>query len=192
MGTVGREAAGPQVDEIIDLLNQGIAAEINDAYRYLMLSTIAAGVHAPAVVKMFARTAQDEWRHVGVLTERVAQLGGTPLASPSEAGARAYTEYRPAPKDPADLWTMLNDSLEGERAAIRYYRDLFERTQHTDPVTAQIARDALADEVDDEDELERRPANWPGSTGRPAGTGHVRRFCRMRHRVRRRYAARQQ
>ena len=29
MGTVGREAAGPQVDEIIDLLNQGSAAEIN-------------------------------------------------------------------------------------------------------------------------------------------------------------------
>lgn len=162
MGTVGREIVGAQVDEIIELLNQGIAAEINDAYRYLMLSTVAAGVHAPPVAALFARTAQDEWRHVGVLTARVAQLGGTPLASPSEAGARSYTEYRPAPKDPADLWTMLTDSLEGERAAIRYYRDLYERTRQTDPVTAQIARDALADEIDDEDELERLLANWPG------------------------------
>jgi len=123
---------------------------------------VVAGVQAPPVAALFARTAQDEWRHVGVLTARVAQLGGTPLASPSEAGARSYTEYRPAPKDPADLWTMLTDSLEGERAAIRYYRDLYERTRQTDPVTAQIARDALADEIDDEDELERLLANWPG------------------------------
>ncbi len=33
MGTYGRQIVGDRVDEIIDRLNQGIAAELNDAYR---------------------------------------------------------------------------------------------------------------------------------------------------------------
>jgi bacterioferritin len=154
MGTVGREIVGGKVDEIIDLLNQGIAAEINDAYRYLLLSTVAEGVHGRQVAELFARTARDEWGHVALLMERVSQLGGEPLASPAEASQRSYVEYRPAPKDLADVRTMVLDSLAGERAAIRFYRDLFDRTRDVDPVTAEVARRALADEIDDEDELE--------------------------------------
>jgi bacterioferritin len=161
MGTVGREIVGTQVDEIIDLLNQGIAAEINDAYRYLMLSIVASGVHGAPVAELFGRTAQHEWGHVGLLIDRVNQLGGEPLASPAEAASRSYTDYRPAPKDVADVRTMLADSLEGERAAIRFYRNLFDRTRETDPVTAEIARRALADEIQDEDEMERLLADWP-------------------------------
>jgi bacterioferritin len=163
MGTVGREVVGERVDEIIDLLNQGIAAEINDAYRYLLLSTVASGVHSPAVAALFGQTAQDEWGHVALLMERVAQLGGDPLTSPSEAGQRSYVEYRPPPKDPADVRAMVMDSLAGERAAIRFYRDLFDRTRQVDPVTADLARRAMADEIDDEDELERLLAGWTGA-----------------------------
>lgn len=155
MGTVGQEVVGDQLGEIIDRLNQGIAAEINDAYRYLLLSKVAAGLYSPPVAAWFARTAQDEWGHVALLLERVTQLGGEPLASPAEAEQRSYAEYRPAPKDPADVRAMVVDSLAGERAAIRFYRDLYDRTRDTDPVTAELARRALADEVDDEDELER-------------------------------------
>jgi bacterioferritin len=160
MGTVGREIVGGKVDEIIDLLNQGIAAEINDAYRYLLLSTVAEGVHGRPVAELFARTAQDEWGHVALLMERVSQLGGEPLASPAEASQRSYAEYRAAPKDLSDVRTMVQDSLAGERAAIRFYRDLFDRTRDVDPVTAEIARRALADEIDDEDELESLLSGW--------------------------------
>jgi len=163
MGTVGREIVGERAAEIIDLLNQGIAAEVNDAYRYLLLSKLAAGVHSREVAELFARTAQDEWRHVSVLMDRLVQLGGQPMASPAEAGTRSYVEYREPPKDETDLRRMLEDSLEGERAAIRFYQDLFQRTRDTDPVTAEIARTALADEVSDEDEIERILADWPSA-----------------------------
>jgi len=50
---------------------------------------------------------------------------------------------------------MIEDSLQGERAAIQFYSELYKKTQHTDPVTADLAQDALADEVSDEDDLER-------------------------------------
>jgi bacterioferritin len=98
MGTVGREIVGSQVDEIIDALNQGIAAEVNDAYRYLMLSIVASGVHSAPVADLFARTAQDEWGHAGLLMERVAQLGGEPMASPAEAASQSYAEYGRRPR----------------------------------------------------------------------------------------------
>lgn len=161
MGTVGREIVGPEVNKIIDLLNQGIAAEVNDAYRYLLLSHVAEGIHSDPVARMFAQAAQDEWGHVAKLMERVTQLGGEPMASPSEAGQRSYVDYQPPPKDPADVRAMLEDSLAGERAAIRFYRELFDLTRQIDPVTADLARSALADEIEDEDEFERLLASWP-------------------------------
>jgi bacterioferritin len=162
MGTLGRSIVGEQADEIIELLNQGIAAEINDAYRYLLLSKVASGVHSTPVAAMFAETAQDEWGHVALLMERVVQLGGEPLVSPSEAGQRSYVEYQPPPKEVTDLRQMLTDSLKGERAAISFYRQLFDKTREIDPVTADIARNALIDEIDDEDEMERLLEGWPG------------------------------
>lgn len=160
MGTVGREIVGPDADKIVEMLNRGIAAEVNDAYRYLLLSKLAAGVHSWPVAEMFARTAQHEWGHVSLLMERVAQLGGDPMGSPSEAGERSYAGYKPPPKELSDVRAMLLDSLEGERAAIRFYREMFDVTRGVDPVTAQIAREALADETNDEDEFERLLAGW--------------------------------
>jgi ferritin-like protein len=161
MGTVGRQIVGDRAEEIVGLLNQGIAAEINDAYRYLSLAKLASGIHSGAVAELFERTAQDEWGHVALLMERLVQLGGRPMASPADAANLSYAPYQDPPKDDTDLRTMLEHSLEGERAAIRFYQNLFERTRDVDPVTAQIARDALADEIDDEDEMERFLAAWP-------------------------------
>lgn len=160
MGTVGRQIVGEHAEEIVDLLNQGIAAELNDAYRYLSLAKLASGIHSGAVAELFERTAQDEWGHVALLMERLVQLGGRPMAAPAEAANRSYAPYLEPPKDDTDLRAMLEDSLEGERAAIRFYQQLFERTRNVDPVTAQIARDALADEIDDEDEMERFLTGW--------------------------------
>lgn len=162
MGTVGREIVGEDAAaEIVEELNRGIAAEVNDAYRYLLLSRMAAGIHSSEVAEFFARTAQDEWGHAGELIERVTQLGGRPMPGPEQAAGLTYAPYQEPPKDETDLRTMLEDSLEGERAAIRYYKELFDRTREIDPVTAEIARSELADEVADEDELERLLAGWP-------------------------------
>ena len=161
MGTVGRQIVGEQAPAIIDELNRGIAAELNDAYRYLVLSKLASGVHSGEVGDFFARTSQDEWNHAGVLMERLAELGGRPVANPKEAAELSYVDYQEPPKDETDLKAMLEDSLKGERAAIRFYKHLFDTTRDVDPVTADLARQALADEVSDETEIERLLASWP-------------------------------
>ncbi len=162
MGSMGREIVGDAAEEIIELLNKGIAAELNDAYRYTILSKVAEGIHSTDVAGFFAQTAQDEWGHLATLAERVTQLGGRPMESPQESVGLSYAGYHGPPKDPADLRAMLEQSLEGERAAIRFYKDLYDRTLQRDPITAEIARQALIDEVNDEQELERLLVGYEG------------------------------
>jgi ferritin-like protein len=160
MGSVGREIVGDAAEEIIELLNKGAAAELNDAYRYMVLAKLAEGIHSTDVAEFFAQTAQDEWGHLATLTERAVQLGGRPMASPQDSIGLSYADYREPPKNPADLRAMLEDSLEGERAAIRFYKGLYDRTLQADPITAEIARQALVDEVNDEQDLERLLVGW--------------------------------
>lgn len=155
MGKVGAEIVGETRQEIIDQLNRGIAAELNDAYRYLLLSKVAEGINSSEVSQLFATVSQDEWGHLGLLIERVLELGGTPMGAPADAEGGSYVDYKRPPENPTDLETMLSDSLEGERAAIRFWKDLHDLTRDVDPVTAELARQGLEDEIDDEDELER-------------------------------------
>lgn len=162
---------GQPADEIIELLTWGVAAELNDAYHNLLLSKIACRAHAVPVAELFARAAADGWAHVALLTGRVLQLGGTPPASAADAGAVFHAYRREVPVDPADLRSMLSDSLDGERAAICFYHGLFRRARPGDPVTAELALGALADEISDEDDLQRLLARWPnGSRGAPPST----------------------
>lgn len=155
MGQVGREIIEGDVRSIIDDLNRAAAAELHDAFRYKLLSKLAAGLNAAELAEWFAKTSEDEWRHLGQWLDRILSLGGRPFNRPSAGESLTYTEYQEPPEDPTNLRAMIEGSLLGERAAIRFYRDLFAKTRQIDPVTAAMAREALADEVSDEDDLER-------------------------------------
>lgn len=155
MGQAGREIVKTNVDELIGLLNQAVAAEGLAGYRYLMLSKLVAGPNSLEVAEMFAKSAQEEWQHMGSLMERVVQLGGQPPARPADWERLSYVAYRPMPENPTDLRRIIEDSLAIEREVIRFYQRLFEETQHADPVTARLVQEILAEEVAEEDDLER-------------------------------------
>ncbi|HXG36327.1 MAG TPA: ferritin-like domain-containing protein [Dehalococcoidia bacterium] len=160
MGEVGREVIDLNIEELIEDLNRGVAAELNDAYRYLLVANTISGPYASQLSSMFAEMSQHEWSHLGLLMQRIQQLGGRPMSRASSAEQYSYAPYKPLPEDMTDIRTILEDSLEAERAAIRYWEALYEKTTHADPVTADIARSALADEVVDEDNLERFLEGW--------------------------------
>jgi bacterioferritin len=160
MGKVGREIIKVDPEELIEELNKGVAAELNDAYRYLLLSKLVSGPRAGELAEMFEEMAQDEWNHMGLLMERILQIGGRPMARPSDSENRSYVAYKAPPEDATDLKRAVEDSLEGERAAIQYWQSLYDKTRHDDPVTAGLAREGLQDEVGDEDSLERFIEGW--------------------------------
>jgi len=70
---------------LVEDLNRGIAAEANDAYRYLVLSKVASGVHSGVVAGFFARTAQDEFgctdpeRRRTRISVPTCRFGGSPF-----------------------------------------------------------------------------------------------------------------
>ena len=90
-----------------------------------------------------------------VLALRVVQLDGEPILSASDWEKHSYSTHKDIPKDPNDIQKMIRDSLETEREAIEFYNNLHHKTQHTDPVTAQMVVKILADEIEDEDKLLR-------------------------------------
>lgn len=154
MGKVGREIVGESVEEIIRALNQAVGAEGNDAYRYRLLSLMAEGINAREVAEVFTQMAVDEWNHQQLFVTRILELGGRPLESPADWASNSYTGYMAPPKDSTDLRKMIEDSLVGERDAIRFYAAMVKKTADVDPVTRRIFEDALADEVRDEENLE--------------------------------------
>lgn len=160
MGQKGREIVGPDTAAIINVLNQGVAAEATLAYRFLYLSKWAAGIHSPHLAQTFATMAQGEWTHMGILMERIIQLGGRPVARTADWEDTSFMKVYEPPKDPTDLRTMLENSLAAERMAIEFYRDLARKTEGKDDVTYWIALEILSDEVKEEETLEGLLQKW--------------------------------
>ncbi len=141
-------------EEIVRLLNQALAAEGLAAYRYLYLSQWLSGHGAHEASEIFSKTAAEESGHVAKLMERIIQLGGIPLTSPSDWEKHSYAKYVPPPKDPSKVLDAIEQSMDLERQAIDFYNKLCEKVQHSDYVTYQLAAQLLADEVKDEHTLE--------------------------------------
>ncbi|MCJ2519446.1 MAG: hypothetical protein LN412_00660 [Candidatus Thermoplasmatota archaeon] len=160
MGQKGREIVGPEVNGIISLLNQAVAAEALAAYRYLYLSRWAAGMEAAEIAEAFTKTSEEEWQHMSRLMDRIVELGGRPLTRPSEWENGSYAKFHEPPRDQTDLKTMVVDSLAVERVAIEFYRDLVRKTEGKDMVTYLLAMELLADEVKDEEFFESLLKGW--------------------------------
>ncbi len=160
MGQKGREIAGPDVGDIVSLLNQAAAFEGLAAYRYLHLSKWAAGLNAPEIAEIFGRLSGEEWGHMSRIMDRVIELGGRPLTRPSEWEGQSFGKYYEPPKNQADLKSMVMDSLASERVAIEFYRDLVRKTEGKDAVTYYLALELLGDEVKDEEYFERLLEGW--------------------------------
>lgn len=154
MGEKGKEIVGKHAEEVIDRLNQALATEGLEAYRFLFISKWAAGLDAPEMAEIFGLLSQHEWQQVETLMERIVELGGRPLARPSEFERHSFAHVRDPPEDRKALHKMLEDSLDGERQEIKFYKELADFCRDVDPVTYRLALEALADEVADEERLE--------------------------------------
>jgi len=151
----GVEIIDLNVKELIKDLNKALAAEGLAAYRYKYLSKVASGLNSIHIAEEFEKMSEEEWKHMGAFMERIVQLDGEPITNASDWVKHSYSTYKDPPKDPYDLEKMIRDSLETEREAIVFYNNLYNKTQHADPVTADLVIKILADEVEDEDKLLR-------------------------------------
>ena len=155
MGTKGREAvkaAGLKIADLIQLLNKAYADEWLAYYQYWLGAKVAAGVPKKEVAGELQEHAQEELEHADKLANRIIQLGGVPVLEPKLWYEVANCRYMP-PKDP-DVSTLIEQNIRGEACAIAVYYKLLAYTEGKDPITYNLIREILEEEIEHEQDLE--------------------------------------
>jgi bacterioferritin len=152
MGTKGKEMVGMDVSKLIELLNKAFADEWLAYYQYWVGAKIVKGPMRGQVAAELEEHAGEELKHAGMLTERIIQLGGTPLLKPEDWYKLTNCGYD-APEDPA-VKAILKQNIKGEQCAIDVYQHLLGTVKDKDPVTYNMALEILEDEVEHEEDLQ--------------------------------------
>jgi bacterioferritin len=143
---------GIEISELISILNKAYADEWLAYYQYFIEAKVVKGIMKDAAIAELTQHAADELRHATMISDRIIQLGGTPLINPKDWFTHTNCGYD-EPKD-ADVVAILNDAIKGEQCAISIYSKLAEMTKDKDIVTYDIVSSILADEVEHEEDLQ--------------------------------------
>jgi bacterioferritin len=152
MGTKGIEIVGKDVGKLLEMLNKAFADEWLAYYQYWVGAKIVQGPMRQAAAAELVEHAGEELGHAELLAERIIQLGGKPLLKPEDWMKMTSCGYE-TPADPY-VEVILDQNIKGEQCAIEVYNKLVAFTKDIDPVTYEIVRSILADEVGHEEELQ--------------------------------------
>ncbi len=110
------------------------------------------GININELITMLQKAYADEFRHAGLVADRIIQLGAQPLLEPKEWMNYTMCGYdRP---DNPDVRVLLIQNIKSEQCAIRVYKNLMDFTKDKDPVTYDMALQILEDEIMHEEDLE--------------------------------------
>ena len=152
MGTKGREIIGMDVNALLDMLNRAYASEWLAYYQYWLGAKLIKGPMKDAVAAELTLHATEELNHAGLLSNRIIQLGGTPVLSPQGWAAVSPCKYD-APADPY-VAVLLDQNIAGEQCAISTYKGLMDATKDKDMVSYNLALTILEQEVEHEEDLQ--------------------------------------
>jgi len=126
--------------ELLDLLNQAIAREIQVSVQYMWQHVLWKGVKGFAVKDALKKTAISEMKHAEAIAERLNYLGGIPTTKPT----------------PIFIGTTLKEMLETDRKdeeeAITMYKKIIEvARKQGDETTEFLFKEILSDEEEHHD-----------------------------------------
>ena len=121
--------------KLLDLLNQGVAREIQVAVQYMWQHVQWSGTKAFAVKDMLKSTAVAEMKHAEAIAERLYYLGGIPTTKPTPIFVGA------------NLKAMLKQDVKDEEGAIKLYRETIALAdKEKDITTRELFEEILGDE----------------------------------------------
>ncbi|MGB8657767.1 MAG: ferritin-like domain-containing protein [Candidatus Zixiibacteriota bacterium] len=121
--------------KLLDLLNQGIARELQVSIQYMWQHVLWSGVKAFAVQGELKSIAVAEMKHAEAIAERLAYLGGKPTTKPEPIFVGE------------NLKGMLQQDKKDEEGAIVLYKQTIEEARKEgDITTARLFEDILEDE----------------------------------------------
>jgi bacterioferritin len=126
--------------QLLDMLNTGIAREIQVSIQYMWQHVLWSGVKAFAVQGELKSIAVAEMKHAEAIAERLAYLGGTPTTKPDPIFVGE------------SLKEMLQQDKKDEEGAITLYKQIIGLARSEgDVTTARLFEDILEDEEEHHD-----------------------------------------
>lgn len=126
--------------KLLELLNKGVAREIQVSVQYMWQHVQWSGIPHYAIKDELKKIAIAEMKHAEEIAERLFYLGGIPTTKPDPVFVGKT------------LKEMLARDLKDEEGAIKLYREIIATAQkEDDPTTARLFRKILADEEEHHD-----------------------------------------
>ena len=156
MGSAGNSLIkGIDIQEIIDALDSFHAQSWVVVHFSLGLKNRLEGQAAAFLLsKELEDKAQESMKHAKKLAERVAELGGTETADPTEFVMLSPLKRFSMPSSNSDVNGILSFILKLEQSIIKTYGDFLDRIRDKDDITYHVLREILEDEVKRESEIE--------------------------------------
>ncbi len=152
MGKEAIKVSSVDVKKLLDMLNAALSEEWLAYYQYWIGARLMEGPMRSEIEPELLLHADQELGHAVLVTNRIIQLGGTPVINPKDWAKHARCPYD-EPSDPY-IEVILEQNLKGERCAIQRYQEIAEFTQGKDHSTYQMAVQIMNDELEHEHDIE--------------------------------------
>ena len=128
--------------ELIDGLNEDLAAEFQAVIHYLVGAEMMTGASRPELKEFFEGEIQDELGHAQFLTSKIVALGGEPTTEPADAELGSSNREQ------------LEIALQAEKDTIQRYKQRVKQAEAAGETGLTVRlEDVIADEEEHRDEI---------------------------------------
>ena len=151
MGETAQHISHVNKEELRNILNIAYSEEWLAYYQYWIGAQLAKGPMRKEISEEFLEHAGEELKHAQWLSDRIIQLGGTPVIDPKDWEEKALCKYA-APVDEY-VESLLEQNLQAERCAIARYQQICDMTHGKDYETFRRSDKILQEEREQEQEI---------------------------------------
>ena len=151
MGEMAQKIVKLDKDELLKELNVAYAEEWLAYYQYWVGAQVVVGPMRTSIIEEFIEHANEELKHAQWLSDRIIQLGGTPVLDPADWKSVAQCKYE-APVEPY-VMNLIEQNVVAERCAIARYQKICDMTFGKDYETYRMSAKILKEEIEHEQEI---------------------------------------
>ncbi len=141
---------GLDVDELVKELVKNAAVEFTAYYYFTNLRAHCTGMEGEGLKGIIEDARLEDLSHFESCLERIYQLGGILPNDATKFIKMSGCEFLQLPAKPTDHKAILEKCLKAEQGAIVNWNKICNMTLGKDPVTYDIAKDILSEEVEHE------------------------------------------
>ena len=140
---------GIDVDKLIKELVTNASVEFTAYYYFTLLRANCTGMEGEGIKGVIEDARLEDLSHFESCIERIYQLGGSLPKDATDFIKMSGCEFLQLPPNPTDIKAILEKCLKAEQGAIVNWDRVCQMTSGKDPVTFDIAKDILAEEIEE-------------------------------------------